>query len=94
MPNNESRKIYFEHIAKGKLSKPEIEKWVKDTDGLSISHLKELFVAVKILGDEYQHAINALKNMKVKIDSTSFDEYGKGEIAASTGLPFAIKRRS
>lgn len=77
MPNKESRTMYFNHIAKGKLSKNEISKWVEDTDGLSISHLKELFVAVKILGDEYSDAIQSLKDMKIKVDSTTFDAYGK-----------------
>jgi len=79
MPNEESRKIYFDHIGKGKLSQAEIGHWVKDTDGLSISHLKELFVAVKILGDEYVNAINTLKDMRIKVDSTTFDPFAQIE---------------
>jgi ATP-dependent 26S proteasome regulatory subunit len=79
MPNEESRKIYFDYIGKGKLSQAEIGRWVKDTDGLSISHLKELFVAVKILGDEYDNAINTLKDMRIKVDSTTFDPFAQIE---------------
>ena len=30
----------------------DLEKWIEDTDGMSIAHLKELFVAVVILGDD------------------------------------------
>ena len=76
MPNAESRKIYLETIANGMISKEELKQWVADTDNLSISHLKELFVAVKILGDEYKEAIATLRNMKVKIESNMFDDYG------------------
>jgi len=81
MPNEESRTMYFDYIGKGKLSQAEINKWVKDTDGLSISHLKELFVAVKILGDEYENAIHTLKDMRIKVDSTTFDPFGKSELS-------------
>jgi len=77
MPNPESRRMYLEHIAKGKLSQAELKKWVDDTENLSISHLKELFVAVKILGDEYTHAIDTLHDMQVKVDSSEFDNFGK-----------------
>lgn len=44
-----------------------LDKWVKDSDGFSIAHLKELFVAVVILGDEYKDAIKTLKSMKDQI---------------------------
>jgi hypothetical protein len=44
-----------------------LDKWVRDSDGFSISHLKELFIAVIILGDEYADAIKTLKSMKDQI---------------------------
>jgi hypothetical protein len=42
----------------------DIEKWVADTPGFSIAHLKELFVAVCILGDPYAKALSVLRQMK------------------------------
>lgn len=71
-PNAESRTLYLKHLCSGK--KPEevgidIKKWVKDTDGFSIAHLKELFVAVIILGDDYNKALETLKSMKEDISS-------------------------
>jgi len=73
-PSKSSRKIYFEHlIGKGNENKLkekikelnlDLTKWVKDTDGFSIAHLKELFVQVVIIGDSYEEAIKTLKGMK------------------------------
>lgn len=66
-PGSESRRVYFETI----IGKEDIEKynididrWVRDTDEMSIAHLKELFVAVIILGDNYNQALTTLRNMK------------------------------
>ncbi len=53
----------------------DLEKWVKDTAGFSIAHLKELFVAVVILGDSYDDAIKTLRSMKDQISSK--DSNGK-----------------
>ena len=67
-PNAESRKMYFEHIIGGEeqIAKLGIalDKWVEDTDGFSIAHLQELFVATVILGDSYEDAIETLSTMK------------------------------
>ncbi len=71
-PNVESRTMYFKHLCGNK--KPdelgiEIKKWVKDTEDFSIAHLKELFVAVIILGDDYAEALENLNHMKENISS-------------------------
>jgi hypothetical protein len=71
-PNPESRMMYFKHlIGEDKLRelKIDLKKWVKDTEGFSIAHLKELFVAVVILGDNYSDAIETLSSMKEIISS-------------------------
>jgi hypothetical protein len=49
--------------------KIDIKRWVKDTEDFSIAHLKELFVAVIILGDDYSEAFGNLKLMKETISS-------------------------
>jgi AAA+ superfamily predicted ATPase len=69
-PNAESRKIYFESlIGTEKIAELglNIERWVAETEDLSIAHLKELFVAVVIQGDEYEDAIETLQSMKQKV---------------------------
>jgi hypothetical protein len=61
-----SRKLYFESVLdKETIAKYDIdvEKWVNDTESMSIAHLKELFIAVCILDDKYESAIKNLKSM-------------------------------
>lgn len=41
---------------------------------MSIAHLKELFVAVVIQGDDYEEAIETLQSMKDAIDSSDDSE--------------------
>lgn len=76
-PNHIARKIYFEYIAKDVIDEIDIEQWVKDTDGMSIAHLKELFVGVHILQDNYEIVINKLQNMK---ETPSSGDEGRGPL--------------
>lgn len=74
-PTAEARKLYFEYLIQNnekddesvpesvKDMKIDIKKWVKDTKGFSVSHLKELFIAVVILGDSYTEAVETLQTM-------------------------------
>ena len=77
MPSSESREIF---IRSKLIDESEIRKWVGDTDGFSIAHIKELFVANKILGDPYEQALMTLKNMKISPSSDNFDDYGTGKV--------------
>jgi len=75
-PSDESRRMYFEHlIGVENISKLKIDldKWVADTNEFSIAHLKELFVAVIILGDEYKDALKTLKKMKEDIKDKDYE---------------------
>lgn len=76
MPNHESRRIYLETlIAKGNKQKViDIDTWVNDTEDFSLAHLKELFVAVEILGNKYAAALKTIKDMKK--EKLSSDTYG------------------
>ena len=74
-PTAEARKLYFEYLIQNnekddesvpesvKDMKIDIDKWVNDSKGFSVSHLKELFIAVVILGDKYEDAVETLKTM-------------------------------
>lgn len=69
MPSEGARKIYLESLAKGH-PEVDIKRWVQDTAGMSIAHLKELFISVVIIGDPYAEAIDTLKSMKDTITSS------------------------
>lgn len=83
LPSKNSRKIYFEHLIGGgdkqKLNEKieelniNLDDWVKDTDEMSIAHLKELFVQVVIIGDPYDKAIETLKSMTERIQDKEYD---------------------
>ena len=62
-----SRAIYLQHLlAKYRPDRDDINlrQWVEDTDGMSISHLKELFVGVLILEDDYEEVMGMLREMQ------------------------------
>jgi hypothetical protein len=69
--------MYFEHLINEEDRQKhniKISKWVKDSEGMSIAHLKELFVATIILGDNYEDAVQTLTNMKEEIDDRDYDQ--------------------
>jgi SpoVK/Ycf46/Vps4 family AAA+-type ATPase len=70
----EARKMYFEFLIGDTGVEIDLEKWVHDTKDFSIAHLKELFSAVIILGDEYEDAIKTLQTMKKRKSSDDDDE--------------------
>lgn len=79
-PNSASRRTYLQHLAKDTTPKPwnkaiDLNRWVRDTKGLSVAHLKELFVATVILGNTYEEAIKTIKEMKTQLSSKDFDKY-------------------
>lgn len=81
VPNAESRAMYLEHLF-GKFMpdvEPNIDRWVNDTAEMSISHLKELFVAVNILDNDYRDAVSTLKEMNYEVPTS-------GENPALLGL--------
>lgn len=61
-PNVESRRMYLRHLGGD-------PAWAEDTEGFSLAHLQELFVAVAILGDEYKEAVETLRNMCDRVES-------------------------
>jgi len=69
-PNEQERRVYIQTISEG-VSKIQVPKWVKDTEGFTIAHIKELFISVEVMGDDYDKSLAYLKEMKKKITSES-----------------------
>lgn len=77
MPSAEARSVYFRaRLNKMELSDGKLAEWVKDTEGLSIAHLKEIVVAVYCLGREYAETLKRLKSMRNGLRSSSAREIG------------------
>lgn len=71
-PSEPSRLMYLERIAKG--MPLDLTRWAKDTNGLSLAHLKELFVGVALLGDDYKETLDTLKEMRRRRVSAEDEE--------------------
>ena len=74
MPSAEAREVYIRTKFKDDDDK-QITRMVEDTDGMSIAHIKELYVAHKILGDTYENSIQTLRDMASQSSSSSFDNF-------------------
>jgi hypothetical protein len=81
LPDAEARRMYLQHLTtetKGAQLKIDQDQWVQDTDHFSLAHLKELFIAVAVLGDDYQQAIVTLRAMKEAIGSDDEQDHPIG----------------
>lgn len=65
MPNAQAREKYLTHITKNEdVSEDTIRQWVKETDGFSVAHLRELVVAVFCLGQPFDEVLERLSKMQ------------------------------
>jgi SpoVK/Ycf46/Vps4 family AAA+-type ATPase len=77
MPTPAARSVYFRsRLNKMELSDSKLAGWVKDTEGLSIAHLKEIVVAVYCLGRDYTETLNRVRKMRNALKSDSGRQVG------------------
>jgi hypothetical protein len=69
MPSHEARSKYLGHVTTN-INSQEFSRWVEETEGLSIAHLRELAAAVLCLGQDYEAVLKRLKTMRHKIRET------------------------
>jgi SpoVK/Ycf46/Vps4 family AAA+-type ATPase len=65
MPSQPAREEYLRKACKGNLSAHDLGLWVKDTEGMSIAHLRELVAAVYCLGQDYSGVVERLKKLEI-----------------------------
>lgn len=69
-PNEITRKTYI--VAKSKtLDEIAIDEWVKETDGMSLAHIKELITAVEIFDLEFYEELDRIRNMMEETDNSA-----------------------
>ena len=67
MPNAEVRESYIRHKLKEEdLKNIEIEKWIKESEGMSLAHMRELVISVIAMGNSFEDTIRRLNGLKVK----------------------------
>ena len=65
LPNIEIRRCFIENkLSKDDLEKIDIEEWLKRTEGMSLSHLKEVVISVIIMGREFGETLDNLEGLK------------------------------
>lgn len=65
MPSYEIRESYIKHkLSKKDLSKIDLQEWIKVSDGMSLSHLKELIISVIVMGKPFKESLSNLVEMK------------------------------
>jgi AAA+ superfamily predicted ATPase len=65
MPSEEIRESYLRRkLSDSDISGIDLNRWVKETEGMSLSHLKELVISVIVMGKSFEDAISSLSEMK------------------------------
>jgi hypothetical protein len=65
MPSAEIRESYIKKkLSEDDLEKIDLKEWVEFSDGMSLSHLKELVVSVVVMGKDLEEAKSSLLDMK------------------------------
>jgi predicted AAA+ superfamily ATPase len=81
MPSAEIREAYIKNkLTKSDLKKIDLEKWIDVTDGMSLSHLKELVISVVVMGKDFDESLSTLNSMgeKPKVTSKKKSKLGFG----------------
>ncbi len=65
LPNDEIREAYIRHkLNEEDLEGINIEEWVKRTEGMSLSHLKEVVISTIVMGREFEEVMDNLEGLK------------------------------
>ena len=64
VPNEEIRRAYINHkLNEEDIKGIDIEEWVKRTEGMSLSHLKEVVISVIVMGRTFEETINNVEQL-------------------------------
>lgn len=65
LPSEEIRRAYLTNkLNEDDLANIDIEKWIKRTDSMSLSHLKEVVVSVVVMGRTFEETMDSLEELK------------------------------
>jgi energy-coupling factor transporter ATP-binding protein EcfA2 len=79
-PNGEIRESYIRHkLNDDDLSKINIEEWVQKTEGMSLSHLKEVIISTIVMGRSFDDTISTLQGLKIKPTAKPKSDIGFGK---------------
>ncbi len=79
-PNEEIRRAYINHkLNEEDIKGIDIDLWVKKTEGMSLSHLKEVVISVIVMGRTFEETISNLESLaeKPRIKGSGTVGFGK-----------------
>jgi hypothetical protein len=79
MPSEEARRFYFQH-KEPELPPETIERWVAESDGYSIAHLREVIIATQCFGQDEEVVFTRLGKMRQKMVANDDDEVMEGKL--------------
>jgi Cdc6-like AAA superfamily ATPase len=73
-PTTDDRKLYFEtKLLPEDKKRYDLKKLIKDTNNFTMAHIKEVFISLYILGNDYDEVIGRLKKIKISDASIGFN---------------------
>lgn len=86
VPNTMARERYLLHITQhDPLPEHTLIEWIKATDGFTIAHLRELVIAIRCLGQDYDDVLDRLKKMHTPLPA--LDEFRRRQKQGFGGGP-------
>jgi predicted AAA+ superfamily ATPase len=65
LPNDEIREAYIRHkLNEDDIKGINVQEWVKRTEGMSLSHLKEVVISTIVMGREFEEVMDNLEGLK------------------------------
>jgi predicted AAA+ superfamily ATPase len=65
LPNEEIREAYIRHkLTDEDIKGIDVQEWVKRTEGMSLSHLKEVVISTIVMGREFEEVMDNLEGLK------------------------------
>ena len=85
-PNAENRRFYF---TKKGIEGEELDTWTEASEGMSMAHLKEMFISVKLLGNDFDETVDKLKDQDSMVHNITFQP----KTSKKNSLGFAISNK-
>lgn len=80
LPNEEIREAYIKHkLSEDDLAKINIREWIAKTEGMSLSHLKEVVVSTIVMGRSFEETMENLEGMKKTPSVKKIGDIGFGK---------------
>jgi chromosomal replication initiation ATPase DnaA len=65
LPNDDIREAYIRHkLTEEDIKGIDVEEWVKRTEGMSLSHLKEVVISTIVMGRDFEEVMDNLEGLK------------------------------